>query len=118
MFIQELMQKGKIKGQKSPISKFISIYSKFQGRPELISEETLKLFYEGYDKYNILNDYIEKINIIDKETVMKLFDWVKSIEKLNKKDRAIFTAIYQSLFEILSFSSKYHPNGYNFDRSA
>ncbi len=115
MFIQELMQKGKIKGQKSPISKFISIYSKFQGRPELISEETLKLFYEGYDKYNILNDYIEKINIIDKETVMKLFDWVKSIEKLNKKDRAIFTAIYQSLFEILSFSSKYHPNGYNFD---
>ncbi|MCK5005647.1 MAG: hypothetical protein KAS21_11180, partial [Candidatus Aminicenantes bacterium] len=115
MFIQELMKKKRSNGHVSPVSKFVSIYSKFQDRPELISEETLKLFYDGYDKYNILNDYIEKINIIEKETVKKLFTWIKTIEKLGVNDRAMFTAIYQSLFEILSFSSKYHPNGYDFD---
>ncbi|MCK4890728.1 MAG: hypothetical protein KAS97_12410, partial [Candidatus Aminicenantes bacterium] len=115
MFIQELMKKKRSNGHVSPVSKFVSIYSKFQDRPELISEETLKLFYDGYDKYNILNDYIEKINIIEKETVKKLFAWIKTIEKLGVNDRAMFTAIYQSLFEILSFSSKYHPNGYDFD---
>ncbi len=113
--VQELLKKKRRKGHDSPITKFVSVYSKFQDRPELISEETLKLFYNGYDKYNILNDYIEKINIIEKETVKKLFAWVKTIEKLSVNDKAMFTAIYQSVFEILSFSSKYHTNGYDFD---
>lgn len=114
-FLKELLKKKIDNGSETPISKFISIYSKFMDRPELISEQTLKLFYNGYDKYNILNDYIEKINILEKDTVKKLFTWVKNIEKLDKENRAIFTAIYQSVFEILSFSSKYHPNGYDFD---
>lgn len=114
-FLKELLKKKVNNGYETPISKFISIYSKFMDRPELISEQTLKLFYDGYDKYNILNDYIEKINIIEKDTVEKLFIWVKSIEKLGGADKAMFTAIYQSIFEILSFSSKYNPNGYDFD---
>ncbi|MEN8222815.1 MAG: hypothetical protein ABFR36_06105 [Acidobacteriota bacterium] len=115
-FIQELLTRKRSNGHPSPISKFVTIYSKFIDRPELINEKTLKLFYEGYDKYNILIDYIEKINILETETIIKLFSWVESISKLHKRDKALFTALYQSVFEILSFSSKHHPNGYNFDR--
>ncbi len=114
-FIQQLLTRKRSNGHTSPISKFVTIYSKFIDRPELISEETLKLFYEGYDKYNILIDYIEKIDILEKETIIKLFTWIESVNKLPKGDKALFTALYQSVFEILSFSSRYHPNGYNFD---
>jgi len=115
-FIQQLMIRKRSNGNTSPISKFVTIYSKFIDRPELISEATLKLFYEGYDKFNILIDYIEKIDILEKDTIIKLFTWIESIDKLPKNDKALFTAIYQSVFEILSFSSRYHPNGYNFDQ--
>ncbi len=115
-FVNKLLSSKISNDHTSPVLKFVTIYSKFLDRPELISKETLELFYEKFDKYNILIDYIEKINILEKETVKGLFNWVDSIKKLPDEDKALFTAIYQSVFEILSFSSKYHPNGYNFDQ--
>ncbi len=115
-FIKTLLSKKTNNSKISPVSKFISIYSKFYKRGELLNGESLKLFYNKYNKYNVLIDYIEKIKVKDVSTVTDLFSWVKSIEKLEKNDRILFTAIYQSLFEILSFSSKYNPNGYDYDK--
>jgi len=115
-FVRQLLKSETHKGAPSPISKFVTLYSKFQDRPELIRPETLKLFYDNYEDYNILIDYIEKIDILEVETVKKLFHWVRELDRLHSEDKALFTAISQSVFEILSFSSKYHPNGYNFDQ--
>ncbi len=101
---------------KSAIEKFISIYSKFSDRAELITDETLNLFYSNYNKYCILNDFIEKINLKKSNSVTKLFEWVKKTANMKKNERIFYTAVYQSMFEILSFSSRYNPTGFDFDK--
>jgi len=113
-FVKTLLKKKR--GGISPLEKFVSIYSKFGDRPELITKETLSLFYNNYDKYCILNDFIEKINLKKNDTVNKMFKWVMEITNINKNDREFYTALYQSMFEILSFSSRYNPNGFDFDK--
>lgn len=114
LFISSLLNEEK-KGRISPISKFVAIYSKFFNRPGLLQGRMAGIFYDNFDKYNILIDFIEKIEIRNRETIVKLFNWVKTLDTLGKNDKALFTAIYQSFFEIFSFKSKYDPNGYDFD---
>lgn len=106
---------GKKNGKMSALRKFMAIYTKFSHRPQLLGEGALLKLYNNYEKYNGLVDYIEKIPIKKPETISKLFDWVRSLESLGSEDEVLFTMIYQSLFEILSFTAKYDPDRYDYD---
>ncbi|MEN8155016.1 MAG: hypothetical protein ABFR75_13445, partial [Acidobacteriota bacterium] len=115
LFLCSLLSTEK-KESTTPIKIFVSIYSKFFDRPELLQGDMIEVFYNSFDKYNILIDYIEKIDIRSQETVLKLFNWVPTLDTLGKNDKALFSAIFQSFFEIFSFKTKYDPNGFDFDR--
>ncbi len=99
----------------SDIQKFVSLYSKFYHRPQLLTEEVLFLMYNNYEKYNILVDFIEKIPIREPETVIKLFAWVKNFQWFSNSDKALFNASFQSLFELFSHAAKYAPDHYDYD---
>ncbi|MCK5056180.1 MAG: hypothetical protein KAT34_05965 [Candidatus Aminicenantes bacterium] len=117
LFVELLENSKKSGGNKmSALKKFMSIYSKFVNRPRLLSEEVIKTLYKNYEKYNILVDFIEKIPIKKPGTVLNIFKWMKTFGGVNKKDRAMFTAIFQSLLEILSHTAKYAPEKFDYDR--
>jgi len=106
---------GKSSGKMSALRKFMAIYTKFSHRPGMLGEGALLKLYNHYEKYNGLVDFIEKIPIKNPGTIKKLFDWVPSLEALGSEDVVLFTMIYQSLFEILSFTAKYEPDRYDYD---
>jgi hypothetical protein len=97
--------------------KFMAIYSKFSLRPGLLAEGNLAKIYNLYDEYNAVVDFIEKIPFKKPETAAKLLDWAQTFEYLQGKDRLLLASIYQSLFEILAFTAKYAPHGFDYDRS-
>ena len=106
---------GKNNGKMSALRKFMAIYTKFSHRPGMLREGALLKLYSNYEKYNGLVDFIEKIPVKKPGTILKLFDWVRTLEALGSEDGALFTMIYQSLFEILSFTAKYEPDRYDYD---
>jgi hypothetical protein len=102
-------------GKMSALRKFMAIYTKFSHRPGILGEGALLKLYNNYEKYNGLVDFIEKIPVKKPGTISKLFDWVRTLETLGSEDGVLFTMIYQSLFEILSFTAKYAPDRYDYD---
>jgi hypothetical protein len=106
---------GKKNGKMSALRKFMAIYTKFSHNPQLLGEGALLKLYNNYEKYNGLVDFIEKIPLKKPGTISKLFDWVRTLESLGREDEVLFTTIYQSLFEILSFTAKYDPDRYDYD---
>jgi len=95
--------------------KFMAIYSKFADRPQLLDGNNLRDMYFGYDRYNAILDFIEKIPVKKPGTVSALLAWVKTLETLNDKDQELFATLYQSLFEILSFTARYAPDRFDYD---
>jgi hypothetical protein len=114
--ILENSQKRSTLKKMSALQKFMSLYSKFYRRPNLLTEEVITTLYKNYEKYNILIDFIEKIPVKKPGTVLKLFKWVESFAGVNRKDKLAFTAIYQSMLEILSHTAKYAPEKFDYDR--
>ena len=102
-------------GNMSDIRKFMAIYTKFSNRPHLLDKGALGILYNNYERYNGLVDFIEKIPIKKPETVLQMFNWLQRLENLGGDDHMLFTVIYQSLFEILSFTAKYGPDLYDYD---
>jgi hypothetical protein len=104
--------------KENSLKRFISIYSKFQQREELLTETVLRTLYNNYDEYNVLVDFMEKIPLKKPETVLKLFWWVKKLEGANlaKKEKTALTAVFQSLLEILSIRAKYRPDQFQYDQ--
>lgn len=92
------------------LQKFISLYTKFYYRPQLLTEEVLSLMYNNYDQYNVLVDYIEKIPLRKPETVIKLFTWVKNFQWFETKDKMLFNTVFQSLMELFSHAARYAPD--------
>jgi len=100
------------------LQKFISLYSKFYYRPQLLTEEALSLMYNNYDQYNVLVDFIEKIPLRKPETVIKLFTWVKNFQWFRSKDKMLFNTVFQSLLELFSHAARYAadpPDRYDYD---
>lgn len=90
------------------IEKFVSIYSKFYLRPELLTPETLKVLYDNYESYNVLVDFAEKIPLKRPETVSALFpDFITRLEALRKDELALFSSLIQSVLELFSQQAKY-----------
>lgn len=95
---------------------FMAIYSKFINRPELLADGGLETLYTGFEKYNGLVDAIEKMPLKKPATIARLFQWAPALETLDSRDEQLFIAIYQSLFEILSFMGKYAPETFDYDQ--
>ena len=116
-FLKELLiQSKKDAGKNGIIHKFVSIYSKFFKRPQILTEDTLIELFNNFEKYNIIVDFIEKIPVKKSETIPHLFDFAVNISKTNPGDQELFIAVFQSLLEILSHSSKYATEKYDYDR--
>ncbi len=98
--------------------KLISIYNKFYYRPGLLNRETIWLMSKNYQLYNVLVDFIEKIPVKKPETIQAMFDWAFKIKDLSVEDRALYSAMTQSLLEILAESARYIPpsEGVDYDR--
>lgn len=111
-----LLENSNGKKGMTALQKFISLYSKFRNRPEIMSDEIIHKFYEYYPNYNILVDFIEKIPIKNPQLVNETIDWVIRLNEQNRKDRILFTAIFQSLLEIISYQAKYASHLLNYDR--
>lgn len=116
LFVELLEDSKKSSKKMSALQKFVSIYSKFYHRPQLLTGEVISLLYNNYEEYNVLVDFIEKIPIKKPATVLALFAWVKSFGGINSKDRATLTAVYQSLLEILSHKAKFAADKFDYDR--
>jgi hypothetical protein len=92
------------------MQKFISIYSKFYPRPELLNKETIAGLYNMYENYNVLVDFAEKIPFKKPETISKSFsDLVLRLDELDKDDLSLFSSLIQSVFELFSQQAKYIP---------
>jgi hypothetical protein len=97
------------------LQKFMSLYTKFYHRPELITENTLTVLYNKYEGYNVLVDFIERLPIRKPETILKLFQWVENFEWFKKKNKILLTATFQSLLELFCHAAKYAPDRYDYD---
>lgn len=97
------------------IQTFTAIYTKFRTRPELLTERVLAELYHNYAEYNVLVDYIERLPLKKPAAVVELFSWVNRLKLFSKKDRLLYTALFQSLFEILAHASLYAPDRYDYD---
>ena len=95
--------------------KFMAIYTKFFDRTEYFSPEIYRTLYENYDDYNAVVDFVEKIPLKKQDTVLKLFVLSRQLSGFDNKDEELYTRIYQSLFEILSFTANYAPDRFDYD---
>ena len=113
----KLLEGSKKNGKKmSALQKFMSLDAKFSHRPGLWTPQVLTTLYNNYEEYNILVDFIERIPIKKPGTVLNLFQWLQPFGKVNRKDRVIYVAIFQSMLDILSHTAKYAPQSYDYDR--
>ena len=102
---------------KENIRSFISVYSKFYTRPELLTPEVIRALYTNYPDYNVLVDFVEKIPVRKPGTVLKLFSLVTSLEGADApaKEKEALTAIFQSLLELLAKRSGYKTDRFDYD---
>ena len=112
---QALLEHSNNKKGMTALQKFISLYSKFQNRPEIMSDNNIRKMYEHYPNYNILIDFIEKIPLKNPQLINDIIDWAISLNKQSRKDRILYTAIFQSMLEILSYQAKYASHLMDYD---
>ena len=115
-FVQKFLETELKNGRKkSLLPKFVAIYSKFNDRSELLTPQALENIFQIYDKYNVLVDFVEKIPFKKSETLVALISWVKNLPANDEKKQMLFTAISQSLLEIISQTAWYAPDLFNYD---
>lgn len=116
-FLEKLLDKEhRHRNKMSPLQKFITLYTKFYRRPEILTGENISKLHQRMDEYNIMVDYIEKIPLKKAETVSLLLDWVPRIKKNDKSEEILLTTVFQSLFELISTQSKYGTKDIDYDR--
>ncbi|MCP5102357.1 MAG: hypothetical protein GY950_03210 [bacterium] len=90
------------------VYKFVSLYTKFYRRPQLLTKEMLRQLFRDYENYNVMVDFIEKLPIEKPAAAWKLIDMRNRLQTIeNKKDRALAVCIFQSLLELISHAAKY-----------
>ncbi len=116
-FLKQLLDRSSQRNTEfSDLRKFINLYAKFIDRPEIMTATNIKKLYQNYERYNILIDFIEKIPFNKPELVGELVDWLSRLEKNSKSDKIIFTALFQSLFEIFSHQANFDPTLQDYNR--
>ena len=98
------------------IQTFVSLYTKFYNRPQLLTPDALLSLYINYDSYNVMIDFIEKIPLQKPGSVLKLMDLAKAAASTtDKNEKVLFTSIFQSLLELISATARYSPDLFNYD---
>jgi tetratricopeptide (TPR) repeat protein len=98
------------------IQTFVSLYTKFYNRPQLLTPDVLLSLYVNYDSYNVMIDFIEKIPVQKPDSVLKLMDLAKAAASTpNKNDKVLFTSIFQSLLELIATTARYSPDLFDYD---
>jgi hypothetical protein len=115
-FTELLANSGKSGKKMSALQKFSTIYAKFADRPWLLTPEILKKLFSNIEKNSILIDFIEKIPLKNPETIDALFAWQENLVQMNQKDQLLFTALGQSLLEIISQMASFAPDLFDYDR--
>jgi hypothetical protein len=114
--IEKLVNRSKgDKNDSDDVRTFLAISTKFSNRHQLMTEDVLSLLYRNYRDYNVLIDFLEKIPVQKPATVIKLFRWVRNFQRLHPANKALLTAIFQSIFEFIYHASKYDPGSYDCD---
>ncbi len=113
-FLAENNDKGRY--ENSRLKTFVTVYSKFIERQELLTPQVVRAMFYRYSEASILIDYIEKLRIRKPETVMQLFKWYDKLMQLGGSDRELFTALFQSVFEIVSFRSTNSKEHMDYDK--
>ncbi len=111
-----LQQNEKSRSPTGVIQRFVSLCAKFADRPQLLGSGILDKLYNGYDEYNVLADFLEKVPLQKPETVLALFDWVARVKNRNEFDRTLYTVLMQSLLELYAFSARQNPGLHDYDR--
>ena len=115
-FLERLLFESGRSGRKlSLLHKFISLYSKFSSRLQINGPEFLKKAFAGYERYNTMLDFIEKIPLKKPESLDALFAWQDSLQKLGQKDKLLFTALGQALLETIAQAAGFAPGSIDFD---
>jgi hypothetical protein len=116
-FLESLLAASAGSGKKmSLLQRFMSIYSKFNSRQLLLSQEFLNKAFAEFESKNILLDFAEKIPLKENESIEALFSWQDGLLKLNAKDRSLYTALGQSLLEIIAQAARFSPDQGDFDK--
>lgn len=99
-------------GGRDKIRRFVSIYSKFYHRPELLTPETIHTLYRIYDDSNILVDFLERIPIQKPRTVINMVDWLEGFREsaVRGRERAELTGIFQSVLALLAHHARHTPD--------
>jgi hypothetical protein len=115
-FLERLMAENGRSGKKmSLLHKFTSLYVKFGGRLLLESPEFLKKAFDGYERYNTMLDFIERIPLKKPESAEAMLAWQDGLLKLGQKDRTLYTALAQALLESIAHAAAFVPAGSDFD---
>lgn len=111
-----LMDSARQNGDPSrEIQTFVSLYTKFYNRPQLLTPDVLLSLYLNYNSYNVMIDFIEKIPVQKPGSVLKLLDLAKAVAASDKNDWVLFTSLFQSLLELISHTARYAPDRYDYD---
>ncbi len=112
-----LTKLAELSNQEEKLKTFLAVYSKFDGRPALMTEEVVRSLYENFGQYNVMVDFLEKIPFKKPGTLLELMTWAKSLSNLDASaaDKELYTAIAQSLLELLSNSARYMPVDLDYD---
>lgn len=115
-FFKELVQRSNPSGNTvDDLHKFITLYSKFQHRPSLLTDELLATMFANYDTVNVAVDYIERIPIKKPETAMALIIRARESMWYSEEEKIPYISILQSVLEILAHSARFHPERIDYD---
>ncbi|MCP5050790.1 MAG: hypothetical protein GY940_26740, partial [bacterium] len=108
--VERLLKGGK---ENEDIKRFVSIYTKFLDRPDLMRTGVLRVLYEDYGEYNVMVDFIEKLPVRKPGTVLEL---MAKARKTGESPAS--AAVFQSLLALLAQGAKYDPGRYDYDELA
>ncbi|MFH2108704.1 MAG: hypothetical protein ABII93_08560 [Chrysiogenia bacterium] len=116
-FLESLLAAAANNGKKiSLLQKFMSVYSKFSGRQLIFNQNFLSKVFAEFESKSTLLDFVEKIPLKESASVDALFAWQESLQKLNSKERPLFSALGQSLLETIARAAGFSANQGDFDK--
>lgn len=105
---------------KSPgenIKRFVSLYTRFFNRPELMTPEVVSTLYRDYNHTGVLIDFFEKLPLRKPQTLLKMVKWVKTFDRLKagENEKAILAGVFQGMLELMAHMSSHEPDQYDYD---
>ena len=75
-----------------------------------------KIYFLAYSKPISGYQIAKEIYSRDYPPTSKIYNWTKKLEDTNRRDKILFTAIFQSLFEIISYKARIPSGALDYDK--